>query len=103
MAGQINFMCTATGSFLPLVRNGQIGPMPLAAKTRMEAAPEIPTVDETGLPGFYVSVWNALWAPKGTPPDIIAKLNAAAVKAMTDPAFHKQIVEMGLDMPEGPK
>jgi tripartite-type tricarboxylate transporter receptor subunit TctC len=99
LGGQINFMCTATGSFLPLVRNGQIRAYALTAKSRMESAPEIPTVDETGLPGFYVSVWNALWAPKGTPPDIISKLNAAAVKAMADPVFHKQIVEMGLDMP----
>jgi tripartite-type tricarboxylate transporter receptor subunit TctC len=99
LAGQINFMCTATGSFLPLVRNGQIRAYALAAKTRMEAAPEIPTVDEAGLPGFYVSVWNALWVPKGTPANIVAKLNAAVVAAMTDPALHKQIVEMGLDMP----
>jgi tripartite-type tricarboxylate transporter receptor subunit TctC len=99
LAGQINFMCTATGSFLPLVRNGQIRAYALAAKTRMEAAPEIPTVDEAGLPGFYVSVWNALWVPKGTPANIVAKLNAAVVAAMTDPALHKQIIEMGLDMP----
>jgi tripartite-type tricarboxylate transporter receptor subunit TctC len=99
LAGQINFMCTATGSFLPLVRNGQIRAYALAAKTRLEAAPEIPTVDEAGLPGFYVSVWNALWVPKGTPANIVAKLNAALVAAMTDPALHKQIVEMGLDMP----
>jgi tripartite-type tricarboxylate transporter receptor subunit TctC len=99
LAGQINFMCTATGSFLPLVRNNQIRAYALTAKTRMEAAPEIPTVDEAGLPGFYVSVWNALWAPKGTPADIVAKLNAAANEAMADSGFHKQIVEMGLDMP----
>jgi tripartite-type tricarboxylate transporter receptor subunit TctC len=99
LAGQINFMCTATGSFLPLVRNGQIRAYALAAKTRMEAAPEIPTVDEAGLPGFYVSVWNAFWVPKGTPADIVAKLNAAIVAAISDPALHKQIVEMGLDMP----
>jgi tripartite-type tricarboxylate transporter receptor subunit TctC len=100
LGGQINFMCTATGSFLPLVRNGQIRAYAIAAKSREESAPEIPTVDETGLPGFYVSVWNALWAPKGTSPEIISKLNATAVKAMADPAFHKQIVEMGLDMPD---
>jgi tripartite-type tricarboxylate transporter receptor subunit TctC len=99
LAGQINFMCTATGSFLPLVRNGQIRAYALAAKTRMEAAPEIPTVDEAGLPGFYVSVWNAFWVPKGTPADIVAKLNAAIVAAISDPALHKQIVDMGLDMP----
>ncbi len=100
LAGQINFMCTATGSFLPLVRNGQIRAYALTAKSRMEAAPEIPTVDEAGLPGFYVSVWNALWVPKGTPSGVIAKLNAAAVEAMADPAFHKQMVDMGLDMPK---
>jgi tripartite-type tricarboxylate transporter receptor subunit TctC len=99
LAGQINFMCTATGSFLPLVRNGQIRAYALSAKTRTEAAPEIPTVDEAGLPGFYVSVWNALWVPKGTPADIVAKLNAAVVAAMTDPTLHERIVEMGLDMP----
>jgi tripartite-type tricarboxylate transporter receptor subunit TctC len=99
LAGQINFMCTATGSFLPLVRNGQIRAYAVTAERRSEAAPEIPTVDEAGLPGLYVSVWNALWAPAGTPKDIAAKLNAAANAAMADPAFHKRIVEMGLDMP----
>jgi len=99
LAGQINFMCTATGSFLPLVRAGQIRAYAVTAKTRMETAPEIPPVDEAGLPGFYVSIWNALWVPKGTPPAIVAKLNAAANAAMADPGFHKQIVEMGLDMP----
>ena len=100
LAGQINFMCTATGSFLPLVRSGQIRAYAVTAKTRMEAAPQIPTVDEAGLPGLYVSVWNALWAPAGTPGAIVAKLNAAANAAMADPAFHKRIVEMGLDMPD---
>jgi tripartite-type tricarboxylate transporter receptor subunit TctC len=99
LAGQINFMCTATGSFLPLVRNGQIRAYAVTAKRRMEVAPEIPTVDEAGLPGFYNSVWNALWAPAGTPKAIVAKLNAAANAAMADPTFHKRIVEMGLDMP----
>ena len=99
LAGQINFMCTATGSFLPLVRAGKIRAYALTAKSRSEAAPDIPTVDEAGLPGLYVSVWNALWAPVKTPPDIIAKLNAAANAAMADPAFHKRVVDMGLDMP----
>ncbi len=99
LAGQINFMCTASGSFLPLVRSGQIRVYAVTAKNRMEAAPGIPTVDEAGLPGLYVSIWNALWVPAGTPKDIIAKLNAAANAAMADPTFHKRIVDMGLDMP----
>jgi tripartite-type tricarboxylate transporter receptor subunit TctC len=99
LAGQINFMCTATGSFLPLVRNGQIRAYALTANRRMESASEIPTVDEAGLPGLYASVWNALWAPKDTPKDIVAKLNAAVTQAMADPAIRNRIVEMGLDMP----
>ena len=99
LAGQINFMCTATGSFLPLVRNGQIRAYAITAKQRMELAPEIPTVDEAGLPGLYASVWNALWAPKDTPKDIIAKLNAAVTQAMAEPTIRNRIVEMGLDMP----
>ena len=99
LAGQINFMCTATGSFLPLVRNGQIRAYAITAKQRMESAPEIPTVDEAGLPGLYASVWNALWAPKDTPKDIIAKLNAAVTQAMAEPTIRNRIVEMGLDMP----
>jgi tripartite-type tricarboxylate transporter receptor subunit TctC len=99
LAGQFNFMCTATGSFLPLVRSGQIRAYAVTAKTRMETAPEIPTVDEAGLPGLYVSVWNALWVPKGTPKDIVTKLNAAAVEALADPAIRKRVIDMGLDMP----
>lgn len=99
LAGQINFMCTATGSFLPLVHAGQIKAFAVTAPKRIAAAPEIPTVDEAGLPGFYVGVWNALWVPAGTPKAIVAKLNAAANAALSDPAFQKKMVELGLDMP----
>jgi tripartite-type tricarboxylate transporter receptor subunit TctC len=100
LGGQINFMCTATGSFLPLVRNKQIRAYAITAKTRMEAAPEIPTVDEAGLPGLYVSVWNALFVPKGTPTNIVRKLNAAVQEALAETAFQKKVVfSMGLDMP----
>jgi tripartite-type tricarboxylate transporter receptor subunit TctC len=99
LAGQINFMCTATGSFLPLVHAGQIKAFAVTAPKRIAAAPEIPTVDEAGLPGFYVGIWNALWVPAGTPKEIVAKLNAAANDAMSDPVFQKKMVELGLDMP----
>jgi tripartite-type tricarboxylate transporter receptor subunit TctC len=99
LAGQINFMCTATGSFLPLVQAKQIKAFAVTAPKRIAAAPDIPTVDEAGLPGFYVGIWNALWVPAGTPKDIVAKLNAAANAAMSDPVFQKKIVELGLDMP----
>lgn len=99
LAGQFDFMCTASGSFLPLVRNKQIRAYAVTAPQRMEGAPEIPTVDEAGLPGFYVGVWNALWAPAKTPKAAIDKLNDAAVKAMNDQGLRKKIIDMGLDMP----
>lgn len=99
LAGQIDFMCTATGSFLPLVRSGQIRAYAVTAKSRIAAAPDIPDVDEAGLPGLYAAVWNAFWAPKDTPPAVIAKLNDAAEQALADPAVRSRVIEMGLDLP----
>jgi tripartite-type tricarboxylate transporter receptor subunit TctC len=99
LSGQFNLMCTASGSFLPLVRSGQIRAYAITANTRSESAPDIPTVDEAGLPGLHLGVWNALWAPKGTPKDVVARINAAAVEALRDPAIRKRIIDMGLDMP----
>jgi tripartite-type tricarboxylate transporter receptor subunit TctC len=97
LAGQINFMCTTTGGFLPLVRDGRIRAYAVTEKERIQAAPDIPTANEAGLPGFYTAVWNALWVPKGTPKDIIAKLNAAVTAALADPELQKRVVDMGLD------
>ncbi len=99
MAGQFDIMCTATGSFLPLVQAGSIRAYAVTSKTRLPAAPDIPTVDEAGLPGFHVGVWNAMWAPKGTPKTLIDKLADAGRKALADPALRKRIIDMGLDMP----
>ena len=99
LAGQFDLMCTASGSFLPLVRNNQIRAYAVTAKTRLGGAPDIPTVDEAGMPGIYLAVWNALFVPKGTPKDAVAKLNAAAADAMADPALHQKIIDMGLDIP----
>ena len=100
LAGQINLMCTASGSFLPLIRNGQIRAYAVTTKTRIDGAPDIPTVDEAGLPGLYVSVWNAFYVPKGTPRSMIDRLNAAANDALADPTIRRRVtVDMGLDMP----
>ena len=100
LAGRFDIMCTATGSFLPQVRAGAIRGYAVTSATQMASAPEIPTVDQTGvLKGFHVSVWNALFAPKGTPRAAIDKINAAAVAAMKDPEFRKRISDLGLDMP----
>ena len=99
LAGQIDVMCTATGSFLPAIRNGQIRAYAITAPARAASAPDIPTVDEAGLPGLYDGVWNGIWAPKGTPKPVIDKLNAAAVAAMADPDFRKRMIDLALDMP----
>ena len=99
LSGQFNLMCTASGSFLPLVRARQIRAYAITAARRAASAPEIPTVDEAGLPGLHLAVWNALWAPKGTPRPAIDKLNAAAVQAMADPVFKQRMIELALEMP----
>jgi tripartite-type tricarboxylate transporter receptor subunit TctC len=85
---------------LPQVRAGHVRAYAITAPKRSAAAPDIPTVDEAGLPGFYVSVWNGLWVPKGTAPDVIARLNGAAVKAMATPGLQKRFADLGQDQPE---
>ncbi len=99
LAGQIDIMCTATGSFLPLVRSGQVRAYAITADKRAVSAPDIPTVDEAGLPGLHISVWNGIWAPKDTPRDAVTKLNAAAVAAMADPQVRQRITDLALEMP----
>jgi tripartite-type tricarboxylate transporter receptor subunit TctC len=84
---------------LPQVRAGHARAYAVTAPTRSGAAPEIPTVDEAGLPGFHISLWWGFWMPKGTSKDIIAKLNSAVVDALSDPATQKRIADQGLDIP----
>jgi len=84
---------------LAQVRAGNIKAFAITANKRLALAPEIPTVDEAGLPGFYTSLWNAIWAPKGTPKDIIARLNAAVVAALADPTVRGKLIELGQEIP----
>jgi tripartite-type tricarboxylate transporter receptor subunit TctC len=99
IAGHIDLMFDQVVESLPQVRAGQIRAYAVTAKTRLESAPDIPTVDEAGVPGLYMSVWTALWVPKGTPKDVIAKLNAAVVKGLADPAVRRRLAELGQDIP----
>jgi tripartite-type tricarboxylate transporter receptor subunit TctC len=100
VGGQIDVICAAPGgSSLPLARSGQIKVYGIMAPTRLPSAPEIPTADEAGLPGFHLSFWQALWAPKGTPNDIITKLNAAAVAALADAGVRGKLGDLGLVVP----
>ena len=99
VAGHIDLSFDQAISALPFVRNDQVRAYAITGKTRLAAAPDIPTVDEAGAPGVYVSTWFGLWAPKGTSPEIIAKLNAAVVEALADPAVRARLTDLGQEIP----
>ncbi len=99
LAGQIDLTFDQAANSLPQVRERKIRAYAVTAKTRLASAPDIPTVDEAGLPGFYISVWHGLWVPKSTPKDVVAKLNAAAVEALADPAVRARLANLGQDIP----
>jgi tripartite-type tricarboxylate transporter receptor subunit TctC len=80
------------------VRAGSVKAYAVTAAHRSAAAPDIPTVDEAGLPGFHVLSWHAIWVPKGTPKTVVAKLNAAAVDALADPAVRKRLADVGQEI-----
>ncbi|HEY4404297.1 MAG TPA: tripartite tricarboxylate transporter substrate-binding protein, partial [Xanthobacteraceae bacterium] len=99
IAGQIDLIIDQTSNSMAQVQAGTVKAFAVTAKARLAAAPDIPTVDEAGIPGLYISVWYGLWVPKGTPRDIIAKLNAAAVDAMADPTVRNRMMQQGLEVP----
>jgi tripartite-type tricarboxylate transporter receptor subunit TctC len=99
LAGQIDFMFDQAANALPQVRAGKVRAFAVTAKTRLAAAPEIPTVDEAGLPNFYMAVWHGIWAPKGTPPAIIGKINGAIVEALADPGVRTKLADLGQEIP----
>ena len=99
MAGRIDVMFDQVSEASQKLQDGRIRPYAVTAKTRLPSLPDIPTVDEVGLPGLYINIWYGLWAPQGTPADIIAKLDKAAVAAMAEPTVKKRFAELGLDMP----
>jgi tripartite-type tricarboxylate transporter receptor subunit TctC len=99
VAGHIELTFDQAISSLPYIRNGQVKAYAVTANTRLAAAPDIPTVDEAGAPGVYISTWYGLWVPKGTPPEAIAKLNAAAMEALADPAVRQRLAGLGQEIP----
>jgi tripartite-type tricarboxylate transporter receptor subunit TctC len=92
VAGHVTFIFDqlSAGS-VGLYRSGKLKPFAVTAKARLPSVPDLPTVDEAGIPGLYVSTWYGLWAPKGTPREIVAKLNAAAVAALAEPELRKRL------------
>jgi tripartite-type tricarboxylate transporter receptor subunit TctC len=99
VAGQIDFIVDQASNSLQHVRDGKIRAYAVTASARLPSAPDIPTVAEAGLPALDISVWYGLWAPKDTPKEIIAKLNAAAVQALSEPTVRQRFAELGLDIP----
>jgi tripartite-type tricarboxylate transporter receptor subunit TctC len=98
VAGQIDMIVDQLSNSITQVRAGNIRGYAVSDIKRADSAADIPTADEAGLPGFHMTLWSGLWVPKGTPPDIVTKLNAAAVEALNDPAIRKQLENLGLQM-----
>jgi tripartite-type tricarboxylate transporter receptor subunit TctC len=98
IAGQIDIMFDTSANSLPQVRSGNVKAFAVTSKTRPPAAPDIPTVDEAGLPGFHISNWRGLWAPKGTPREVIGKLNAAVRSALADADVRKRLGDLGQEL-----
>jgi tripartite-type tricarboxylate transporter receptor subunit TctC len=95
IAGNVDLIVDTPSTSGQNVKNGLIKAFVLAGKDRTPVLPDIPTVDEAGLPGMYFYFWHALWVPKGTPKPVIAKLNDALQKAVNDPVTHERLVKTG--------
>jgi tripartite-type tricarboxylate transporter receptor subunit TctC len=99
VAGHIDLTFDQAISALPYVRNGQIKAYAVTANVRLAAAPDIPTVDEAGAPGVYISTWSGLWVPKGTPKNVIQALTNAAMDALADEAVRQRLEDLGQVIP----
>jgi tripartite-type tricarboxylate transporter receptor subunit TctC len=98
VAGQIDLTFGQAANYLAHVRGGRLKAFAVLAKERWWAAPDVPTMDEAGVPGFYSSFWHGLWVPKGTPKDVVAKLHAVVVEALADPTLRKRFSEIGQEI-----
>jgi tripartite-type tricarboxylate transporter receptor subunit TctC len=98
LAGDYDWTFTTPDQGLPQIHAGRVKAYAIMAKQRMALAPDVPTTDEAGLPGFYLSYWHGLWAPKGTPKEIVGKLNATVVSALAEPAVRSRLTELGQEI-----
>lgn len=101
VGGQIDFMLEPSSNFIGQVQAGAIKPYAVTAKARTTSLPDVPTMDEAGLPGFHASLWYGLWVPKGTPKEIIAKLNGVMVKVLALPAVQERFKQLGIQINPG--
>ena len=100
VGGQVDYMCDQIVNLVEQVKGGAIRAYAIAIPARSPALPEVPTSKEAGLPDYQVSAWNALFAPKGTPKEIVAKLNDTLIKALDDDATRKRLLELGSVIPD---
>jgi tripartite-type tricarboxylate transporter receptor subunit TctC len=98
VAGHLDVMMDLASNSLPHVRAGAIRAYGVTAKNRLAVAPGIPTVDEAGLPGFYMEAWQAIWAPKHTPKAVVEKLNSSIMAALADPAVRSRLADLGQEI-----
>jgi tripartite-type tricarboxylate transporter receptor subunit TctC len=98
VAGQVDYMCDQIVNLVPQIQAGTIKAYAVALPERSPALPDVPTTKEGGLPEYQVSAWNAIFAPKGTPKDVVTKLNGALLKALEDPATRKRMLDLGADL-----
>jgi tripartite-type tricarboxylate transporter receptor subunit TctC len=99
VAGQIDLSCLEASNTLANVRAGKIKAFALLTKSRWAPAPDVPTVDEAGVPGLYMPFWHGFWVPAGTPKDIVARINTAVIESLTDAAVSKRLGELGQQIP----
>jgi tripartite-type tricarboxylate transporter receptor subunit TctC len=100
LAGTIDIMCAEASQTLAHVTAGKMKAFAVMGRKRYAGLPEVPTMEELGITGMDISFWHGLWAPKGTPKDVIAKLNDAAVKALADPAVQQRVAALGMSIPD---
>ena len=101
IGGQVDYMCDQIVNLTEQVKGGAIKAYAIATAERSPALPDVPTTKEAGLPEYEVSAWNALFAQKNTPKEIVTKLNQTLVKALDDPATRKRLLDIGSVLPEG--
>jgi tripartite-type tricarboxylate transporter receptor subunit TctC len=103
VGGQVDYMCDQIVNAVPQVKGGTIKAYAIATPERNPSLPDVPTTKEAGLPAFEASAWNALFAPKGTPKPVVEKLEAALSKALDDKGVRDRLLELGSDIPDGPR
>ena len=99
IAGQFDYMVDQAVNVLPQIKSGNIKALGVSTLKRLSQLPDVPTIDEAGLPGYEVTIWNGIFAPKGTPPAIVARLNAVLAEALADEAVRKRLTDLAVDLP----